>query len=53
MVIHSTSIFVQLLEGCKDYFITVEGRKGSYSAKGNTLQVEMAEKWSRNAATWS
>ena len=37
---HPTSLLVQLPEGCKDYFIIVEGRKGSYTAKGNTAQQQ-------------
>ena len=35
-VIHAASLWVQLPEDPKDYFIKVESRKGSYTFKGNT-----------------
>ena len=31
---HPNSLLVQLPEGCKDYFLKVEGRKVSHTAKG-------------------
>ena len=34
------SLLVQLPKGCEDYFINVEGRKGSYTANGNTAQQQ-------------
>ena len=31
---HPTSLLVQLLEGCEDYFMRVHGRKGSNGNQG-------------------
>ena len=33
-VMHPTSLMMQLSEGCEDFFIKVEGRESSYTAKG-------------------
>ena len=38
------SLLVQLPEGCKDDFIKVEGRKCSYTAKGNIAQQQLGVK---------